>query len=210
MPLIVVLHYTGMESAQAALDRMCDPEAEVSAHYQINATGEVLRLVPEAMRAWHAGRGHWAGHGDVNDVSIGIELDNAGDHPFAAAQMAALDGLLADILARNGIAPARVIGHSDMAPDRKSDPGPRFDWRRLARRGLAVWPAPAASDAPAPDPDRLRADAVRFGYDPDLEDASLLWALRLHFRPGAEGPLCAADMAVAAALAAIDPGAASA
>jgi len=210
VPRVVVLHYTGMASAQAALDRMCDPEAEVSAHYQINATGEVLRLVPETHRAWHAGRGHWANLGDVNDHSIGIELDNAGTHPFAAAQMAALETLLADILGRQGIAPARVIGHSDMAPDRKCDPGPRFDWRRLARRGLAVWPAPDTADGPAPDAERFRQDAARFGYDPDLEDDLLLWALRLRFRPAAEGPLAAEDMAVAAALAAIDPDAASA
>ena len=192
-----------MASAKAALDRMCDPEAEVSAHYQINPSGEILRLVPDSERAWHAGLGHWAGIDDVNSHSIGIELQNAGDHPFAASQMSALEALLRDLLDRHGIPPARVIGHSDMAPDRKEDPGPRFDWRRLARRGLAVWPRPGRWRKP--DPARFRKAAVRFGYNPELEDDLLLWAVRLHFRPGAEGPLDRADMGLAAGLAKIDP-----
>lgn len=199
----MVLHFTGMGTAQAALDRMCDPESEVSAHYQINATGAVLRLVPESERAWHAGRGCWAGIDDVNSHSIGIELDNDGDHPFAAAQMAALEPLLAGILQRHGIPPCRVIGHSDMAPDRKCDPGPRFDWRRLARSGLAVWPRTGSGRRP--DPALFRKAVTRFGYDPDLDDDLLLWAVRLRFRAGAGGPLDRTDMALATALAKIDP-----
>jgi N-acetylmuramoyl-L-alanine amidase len=137
---MVVLHYTAMKTAQAALDRLCDPKAEVSAHYLISETGQVWQLVPEHKRAWHAGAGQWGDVSDVNSRSIGIELANPGDCPFPEPQMAALEVLLADVLARWGIPPKAVIGHSDMAPDRKQDPGHRFDWQRLARQGLSIWP----------------------------------------------------------------------
>lgn len=139
-PDMVVLHFTAMGSCADAMERLCDPQSEVSAHYLIGKDGQVWHLVPEDKRAWHAGRGQWGSVSDVNSRSIGIELDNLGDHPFPEPQMAALEALLADILTRWRIPPERVIGHSDMAPERKSDPGPRFDWQRLARQGLAVWP----------------------------------------------------------------------
>nr|MCU0803448.1 N-acetylmuramoyl-L-alanine amidase [Paracoccaceae bacterium] len=139
-PDLIVIHYTAMESCAAALARLCDPVAEVSAHYLIDVDGTVLALVPEDKRAWHAGAGSWAGRDDVNSRAIGIELANDGKAPFAHRQMLALEGVLAGAMRRWGIGPAGVIGHSDMAPDRKSDPGPRFDWRRLALKGLAVWP----------------------------------------------------------------------
>ena len=148
-PSLIVLHYTGMQSCQAAFDRLCDPSAEVSAHYLISETGRGHALVPEPMRAWHAGQGAWAGIDDINSHSIGIELANPGDAPFAAPQMLALERLLAEIIVRWSIAAHRVIGHSDMAPLRKRDPGPRFDWRRLARARLSVWPDDAAT-TPAP------------------------------------------------------------
>lgn len=137
-PWIVVLHYTAMESARAALDRLCDPAAEVSSHYLIAETGAVHSLVAEEMRAWHAGAGSWAGCEDVNSASIGIELDNDGSQPFAEAQMLALVELLKEITARWDIQPRNVIGHSDCAPGRKVDPGPMFDWARLAHLGLAL------------------------------------------------------------------------
>jgi N-acetylmuramoyl-L-alanine amidase len=137
---MVVIHYTAMESCAAALARLCDPAAEVSAHWLIAEDGRVMALVPEEMRAWHAGAGAWGGVGDVNSRSIGIELANDGAQPFGAPQMAALERLLAGIMARWQVRPERVIGHSDMAPERKRDPGPRFDWRALARAGLSVWP----------------------------------------------------------------------
>lgn len=145
-PDMVVLHYTAMPTAQAALDRLCDPATEVSAHYLIAEDGRIWQMVPEEQRAWHAGRGQWGAVTDVNSASIGIELANRGDHPFAEAQMAALETLLAGIMARWDIPPERVIGHSDMAPDRKQDPGRRFDWQRLARRGLSVWPQVQRAD----------------------------------------------------------------
>ena len=145
-PDMVVLHYTAMETAEAALARLCDPAAEVSAHYLVGVAGEIWQLVAESERAWHAGAGAWGGISDVNSHSIGIELANAGPlnglPPFAEAQMATLEALLDSILARWTIRPQRVIGHSDMAPGRKADPGPKFDWRRLALGGRAVWPGP--------------------------------------------------------------------
>lgn len=193
---MVVIHYTAMASTEAALQRLCDPLHEVSAHYLIGAQGTVWRMVPEAARAWHAGAGRWGDVTDVNSRSIGIELANDGRSPFAAAQMRALDRLLADILARHAIPPARVIGHSDMAAARKADPGPRFDWRRLALLGLSVWPYRGRA------PGDFRADAVRFGYDPELSDDLLLAAFRLRFRPWARGPLGPADAAAMADLAA--------
>jgi N-acetylmuramoyl-L-alanine amidase len=143
---MVVLHYTAMETTEAALDRLCEPAIEVSAHYLISETGEIWHMVDEDKRAWHAGAGQWGQVTDVNSHSIGIELSNLGDHPFPEAQMAALETLLAGILERWDIPPERVIGHSDMAPDRKKDPGPHFDWRRLALQGLAVWPSVTRAD----------------------------------------------------------------
>ena len=194
-PDLVVLHYTAMESEAAALERLSSPRARVSAHYLIGAGGRVTRIVPEDLRAWHAGAGRWAEVGDVNSRSVGIELDNDGASPFPEPQMEMLERLLRAVMARWGIPPERVIAHSDMAPERKGDPGVRFDWRRLARRGLSVWPRAGA--APAPD---FAAAARRFGY-PDLSEEVLLAAFRLRFRPGAEGPLDATDRALIADLA---------
>lgn len=188
-----------MKDCAAARDRLCDPAAEVSAHYLIAADGTLLQLVDEASRAWHAGAGEWRGRGDVNSRSIGVELDNPGGQPFAAPQMRVLERLLEDILGRWSLGPEAVIAHSDMAPGRKSDPGPRFDWQRLARAGLSVWPG---AEAP---PMAFREAALRFGY-PDVADEVLLSAFRLRFRPWAEGPLSPADASAAAALAfAVDP-----
>ncbi|WP_114966358.1 N-acetylmuramoyl-L-alanine amidase [Alkalilacustris brevis] len=207
-PDMAVLHYTGMSDCAEALARLCDPSAEVSAHYLITRDGTVYRLVDEDMRAWHAGAGAWGAVTDVNSRSIGVELDNCGASPFAEPQMAALEGLLAGVMQRWRIRPERVIGHADMAPERKSDPGPRFDWRRLARRGLAVWPAPspgpASETAPDPDPDAFVAALARFGY-PAAPLPALLAAFRARFRGGVQGPLDAQDMTLAAHLAARFP-----
>jgi len=188
-PDMVVLHHTAMTSAGAALDRLADPAAEVSAHWLIDEAGQVYRMVAEEARAWHAGAGAWGGVGDVNSHSIGIELANPGHHPYPEPQMAALDDLLAQTLARWTIPPARVIAHSDMAPDRKTDPGPRFDWRRLALRGLSVWPQdpPAALPALAePAVTAFEASARDFGYRCPPELA--LRAFRLRFRPWDPAP----------------------
>lgn len=199
-PSLIVLHYTAMPTAEAALARLCDPVCEVSAHYLIAEDGRVFALVDEAARAWHAGAGAWGAVTDVNSHSIGIELANPGDAPFAAPLMAALEPLLAGIMARHAIPPERVIAHSDCAPGRKSDPGPRFDWRRLARAGLSVWPEPMAADE-TPDMAAFLARLRAFGYSADVPPDVLLSAFRLRFAPGAGGRLRPEDMALAAALA---------
>jgi N-acetylmuramoyl-L-alanine amidase len=191
----VVIHYTAMASAAEARARLCDPAAEVSAHWLIDPAGGCELLVDETMRAWHAGAGAWGGVTDVNSRSIGIELQNSGDAPFPEAQMAALERLLASIMARWSIPPERVIGHSDMAPERKRDPGPRFDWRRLALEGLSVWPGPGGD--PAAD---FAASARAFGY-PDAPAGVLLSAIRLRFRPGVTGAETAEDRRVMSDLA---------
>nr|WP_299848932.1 N-acetylmuramoyl-L-alanine amidase [uncultured Roseovarius sp.] len=180
---MIVLHYTAMETAQAALERLCDPAAEVSAHYLIRENGYIWQLVPEDKRAWHAGAGQWGDVRDVNSRSIGIELANCGDHPFPEPQMAALEALVRDIMARWHITPERIIGHSDMALGRKIDPGPRFDWLRLARQGLSVWPQ---VDGCVGDFD---TDARFFGYAPASDADNLLNAFRMRFRPWAQGPM---------------------
>lgn len=190
-----------MASCEAALARLCDPESEVSAHYLIAASGSIHPLVPEDRRAWHAGAGAWGAVSDVNSRSIGIELDNPGDRPFPEAQMAALTGLLGSILQRWNIPPERVIAHSDMAPARKSDPGPRFDWRRLALAGLSVWHDHATKPrAGTPDAARFHRALDRIGYPPAADDQRLD-AFRLRFRPRASGPLGWADLAAAENLA---------
>ncbi|MEM1066746.1 MAG: N-acetylmuramoyl-L-alanine amidase [Pseudomonadota bacterium] len=195
---MVVLHYTAMASAAASLKRLCDPAAEVSAHFLIGEDGALCSLVAEEARAWHAGAGSWGAITDVNSASIGIELQNDGASPYPEAQMAALEGLLGDILARHGLPPEAVIAHSDLAPGRKSDPGPRFDWRRLARRGRAVWPI-------ARVPGDFLSDAKVFGYTADVDPDAILTAFRNRFRPGATGPCAAEDAALAADLAARFP-----
>jgi N-acetylmuramoyl-L-alanine amidase len=166
---MVVLHYTGMPSAAEAEERLCDPAAKVSAHYLIDEDGEVVRLVPEPKRAWHAGRSYWRGIGDVNSASIGIELANPGHEwgyrPFPRPQMEALLPLLASIVTRYGIIPANVVGHSDVAPARKTDPGELFDWALLARVGLAL-PKPKPRIRLIYDNDSAFYLALeRFGYD---------------------------------------------
>jgi len=198
LPDLVVIHYTAMADLAAARDRLCDPAAEVSAHYLIDTDGTVLALVPEEARAWHAGAGSWGGADDVNSRSIGIELANDGASPFAAAQMLVLERVLADVMARWNVRPQRVIGHSDMAPDRKGDPGVRFDWRRLARSGLSVWPETAPVEAF--DAAAFVQAARAFGY-PQAMPEVLLAAVRLRFRPWASGPGDATDLAIVSDLA---------
>ncbi|GAB5469147.1 MAG: N-acetylmuramoyl-L-alanine amidase [Rhodospirillales bacterium] len=186
---LVVLHYTGMVSAQAALERLCDPSAEVSAHYLIEEDGRLWRLVAEERRAWHAGRGFWAGEHDVNARSIGIELVNPGlefgYRPFPAAQIRRLLGLLEDIVRRRVIAPKRVIGHSDLAPSRKEDPGALFPWPRLAERGLACHPPPLAPlSLDGLSWERVAGWLGAFGYGfLQEEPTAVVRAVQRRFRP---------------------------
>jgi N-acetylmuramoyl-L-alanine amidase len=178
---LIVLHYTGMESGPAALDRMRDPGTQVSAHYMVEEDGRVFRLVPEDRRAWHAGVSEWDGETDVNGISVGIEIVNGG-HDFGlpdypADQIAAVVSLTKEIMARHAIAPHRVVGHSDVAPGRKQDPGEKFPWPRLAAAGCGIFPqAPApAGDAPA----QLRA----IGYGFSAGEQAVIEAFQRHYRP---------------------------
>lgn len=197
-PDLIVLHYTAMATAQDALERLCDPEYEVSAHYLIHRSGQLYQMVDEDQRAWHAGAGEWRGKEDVNSRSIGIEIDNTGRAPFSEPQLNTLETLLPEIMQRWSIAPDGIIGHSDMAPERKADPGPRFPWERLARQGLAIWPNAASRAVDEAEFLRLAAD---FGYGADLPIKTVLTALRHRFRPWATGPLDARDMGIIADLA---------
>jgi N-acetylmuramoyl-L-alanine amidase len=195
---LVVIHYTAMQGADAAIKVLRAPARQVSAHYVIAAQGDITQLVHETNRAWHAGAGQWHNITDVNSHSIGIELDNSGFAPFAAPLMDALEQLLADIMGRHTIPPQNVIGHSDLAPTRKIDPGPRFDWRRLARRGLSVWPKCTAPTNI--DPAVFYDHATQFGYAP-LPLGVILQTMRARFRPWAKGPLDGWDCAIMADLA---------
>jgi N-acetylmuramoyl-L-alanine amidase len=218
---MLVLHYTGMETGDGALARMCDPAAKVSAHYMIEEDGRVFRLVPEDRRAWHAGVSCWRGHRDINARSIGIELVNPGHEfgyrDFPTAQIEALIHLARGILDRHPIPPRNVVGHSDVAPARKTDPGERFPWRRLAEAGIGLWPARVRPPATAESFDPGDAggaiaaaqDALRlFGYAIEatgiLDAATLpvVIAFQRHFRPRRmDGVLDTETMALAAAVA---------
>ncbi|MBP2276493.1 MULTISPECIES: N-acetylmuramoyl-L-alanine amidase [Sphingomonas] len=183
---MIVLHYTGMQTAQAAIDRLRDPDAKVSAHYLIAEDGTILRMVDEEKRAWHAGKSRWRGIEDVNSASIGIEIVNPGHEfgyrPFLEEQIDALIPLVADITARHGITRGNVVGHSDIAPTRKQDPGELFPWNRLAKLRLAL-PRPTKNLM-----DPLWSDAgflialERFGYDVSDKLAAIV-AFQRRFRP---------------------------
>jgi N-acetylmuramoyl-L-alanine amidase len=144
---ILLLHYTGMTSTAVAIERLCDPSAKVSSHYVVDEHGKTLQLVPEKRRAWHAGLSSWEGVNDINSRSIGIEIANPGHsygYPdFPEVQIAAVVALCRDIVKRHHIKPHHVLGHSDVAPQRKSDPGEKFPWERLYRAGVGAWVAPA-------------------------------------------------------------------
>jgi N-acetylmuramoyl-L-alanine amidase len=166
---MLVLHYTGMTSAEAALARLCDPDAKVSAHYVIAENGSIWRLVPEFRRAFHAGRSCWESEGDLNAVSVGIEIVNPGHEwgyrPFPEAQMVSVERLCLELICRHRIPRHRVVGHSDIAPDRKADPGELFDWPRLAHAGIGIWP-PIKPPAPGFAIDGLQSliDLTAIGY----------------------------------------------
>ncbi len=184
---ILMLHYTGMVSATAALARLCDVAAKVSAHYCIDEDGTLYRLVPETKRAWHAGAATWAGAEDINARSIGIELVNPGHEfgyrPFPGAQMETLIDLAGEILARHPIPPQRVLGHSDVAPLRKEDPGELFDWARLAAAGIGLWPGETEPREP-PNAAETKRQLAAFGYGYlDDDPAAVITAFQRHFRP---------------------------
>jgi N-acetylmuramoyl-L-alanine amidase len=186
---MLVLHYTGMKTAEEALARLCDPAAKVSAHYTIDRDGGVYAHVPEERRAWHAGVSYWAGERNVNARSIGIELVNPGHEfgyvPFADVQIASLIDLSHGILARHPIPAQRVVAHSDIAPARKEDPGELFPWKHLADYGIGHWP-----DLPSglrfTDVVDPTADLTRYGYglspNMDVSLEAVITAFQRHFR----------------------------
>jgi N-acetylmuramoyl-L-alanine amidase len=180
---MLVLHYTGMTSGEAALARLCDPAAKVSAHYTIDEDGTIYAMVPEAQRAWHAGLSFWAGARDINARSIGIELVNPGHEfgyrPFPAAQIGALAVLCRRILERHCIPAWRVLGHSDVAPARKDDPGELFPWAELAAAGIGFWAAPGDDPGEA----AMASLLARYGYDPEVPLEKTVTAFQRHFRP---------------------------
>lgn len=211
-PDMLVLHYTGVHSGAAAawvnepgacaLAWLCNPQAQVSAHYLVDLNGEIVQLVPEAKRAWHAGVSDWAGESDLNSASIGVEIVNLGHDyglpDFPPAQIDAVIALCQDILRRNLIAPERVLAHSDIAPDRKADPGEKFPWNQLYEKGIGCWvrPAPLHETGPRLVPgDRgeavaaLRRDLAAHGYGLPVTDEydnlcqAVVLAFQRHFRP---------------------------
>jgi N-acetylmuramoyl-L-alanine amidase len=197
---MLVLHYTGMRSAAAALGRLCDPAARVSAHYVVEEDGAVWRLVPEMRRAFHAGLSCWEGERDLNFVSIGVEIVNPGHEwgyrPFVEPQMEAVEWLCRDILSRHPIPAHRVVGHSDIAPDRKTDPGELFDWPRLARAGIGIWPEPCGQTSDRPvDRARAIADLTAIGYCVAEAEAAAVAAFQRRFRPARVGGVIDAETA---------------
>ncbi len=200
-PDMLILHYTGMPSAQAALDWLCTEESQVSSHYFVDEAGAVTQLLPESARGWHAGQSCWKGETDINSASIGIEIANpgheAGSPPFEEAQIKSVIALCRDIIERNGIAAERVLAHSDIAPMRKQDPGERFPWGLLHQEGIGHWgdPLPVGGgrffqegDAGQPV-EALQTMLALYGYALQVdgiynaETAAAVRAFQRHFRP---------------------------
>jgi N-acetylmuramoyl-L-alanine amidase len=200
-PDLIVLHYTGMTTGEGALERLRDPAAKVSSHYLVEEDGRIFTLVPEARRAWHAGLSFWKGERDINGLSIGIEIVNPGHEfgyrPFPAAQISAVIGLLGDIRSRWSVEDSRILGHSDVAPDRKDDPGELFPWKTLAEAGHGLWVEPPAAPGAALAPGEesagvfaLQAGLTRLGYDCapsgvyDDHTSVVVRAFQRHWRQG--------------------------
>jgi len=198
---MIVLHYTGMQSAEGAIERLCDTASQVSSHYLIDEQGRITRMVPDEKRAWHAGVSNWMGKSDLNNCSIGIEIANGGHDfgqpPYPQMQILALIGLCRDLMARHGIPSKRVLGHSDIAPARKEDPGEWFPWDVLASAGIGQWvePAPIEDGPELAEGDRgdtvaeLQFRLASFGYGLevlgvyDVQTKAVVAAFQRHFRP---------------------------
>ncbi len=206
-PYILLLHYTGMETMQAAKDRLSDPKSKVSAHYLIDIDGSVFNLVPEDKRAWHAGVSYWDHATDINSLSIGVELVNRGHefgyHDFPDAQMQSLLELSCGIMSRHDI--THVLGHSDVAPERKSDPGELFNWKWLADHGVGIYPNPNEQDIEqakiiARNDYEVEKLFVAFGYNPMAAYIDTVMAFHRHFYPEifdvrGEGQICKESVA---------------
>lgn len=188
-PSLIILHYTGMETAIAAVERLCDPASEVSAHYTVDEDGAIYQHVYEDKRAWHAGFSSWQGETDINSHSIGIELVNPGHEwgyrPFTGHQMRSLTDLCKDIMARHDIAPENVLAHSDVAPARKEDPGEYFPWHDFARHGVGVWPDPSDEDAIKSSTMHIERALHDYGYDQRVKLRDKITAFQRHYVPEA-------------------------
>jgi N-acetylmuramoyl-L-alanine amidase len=193
---MLVLHYTGMKSAAAAIDKLIDPQAKVSAHYVVDEQGVVFQLVPESERAWHAGKSYWRGNTNINQRSIGIEIVNPGHEfgyrPFPEIQMQRVIALCKDILARHDIPAHNVVGHSDVAPTRKQDPGELFDWEWLAEEGIGLGVTKnepvgesalsvSGANSPCDFQQKIKGQLKQFGYDTTDLNAAIITFQR-HFR----------------------------
>ncbi len=183
-PSLLILHYTGMKTSCAALERLCDPKSEVSAHYLVCEEGSIVQMVAEDKRAWHAGKSYWRGIEDVNSHSIGVEIVNKGHEfgyeEFPEVQIETVIRLCQKIMQRHDIKPENVLGHSDIAPARKQDPGELFPWQKLAEKGVGVWPEPVAEGARE---EGFKALLVEYGYDPSVDLETLTEAFHRHFYP---------------------------
>jgi N-acetylmuramoyl-L-alanine amidase len=191
-PSLIILHYTGMQTAQEALKRLCDKVAQVSSHYFIDEDGETIQLVSDKKRAWHAGQSSWRGEADINSHSIGIELVNPGHEfgyrEFPPPQIEALRVLCQKLMKKHKILPADVLGHSDVAPMRKTDPGELFPWQALATEGIGIWPQPLGPDREEAqeiyrDIIKLHEKLITYGYDSAAGYAETLAAFHRHFYP---------------------------
>jgi len=197
---MLVLHYTGMDSSDAALDWLTREESKVSCHYLVDEDGRIAQMVRESERAWHTGQSLWAGETDLNSCSIGVEIHNPGHdidyRDFREAQIQGVEALCRDILGRHPIRPERVVAHSDIAPGRKRDPGEKFDWARLARAGVGIWVAPTqlgedqalGPGDEGPEVLQLQRDLSAFGYGVELTSTygtgleKVVEAFQRHFR----------------------------
>lgn len=204
-PYIILLHYTGMQSAQAAIDRLTDPKSKVSAHYLVDENAGIFNMVDEQKRAWHAGLSYWKGENDINSVSIGIEIVNPGHEfgycKFPEEQICAVCSLCKEICSRNDI--NYILGHSDVAPQRKKDPGELFDWKYLYEHGVGDWPFNSLEyheKAKKIMVDNLETRKLfdDLGYNPQDNYADIITAFQRHYypetfqkdHPGIPGNLC--------------------
>jgi len=191
-PSMLLLHYTGMKTGSEAIERLCDPGSKVSAHYVVEEDGRVFQLVSDDKRAWHAGVSYWAGESDINSASIGVEIVNPGHEfgyrDFPDAQIESVIKLCGQIIEKYNISSGKVMGHSDVAPGRKTDPGELFPWERLAQSGIGLWPEVWDMDVQAA-PDLLESDdsyhalLCEFGYSPAEDFDVVLEAYHRHFCP---------------------------
>lgn len=191
-PNMIVLHYTGMKTAEEALERLCDTKSEVSAHYVIDEKGKSHQLVEDDKRAWHAGKSYWGGETDINSASIGIEIVNPGHEfgyeDFKSAQIKALIKLCQSLIIKYSIPPTRILGHSDVAPDRKYDPGHLFPWQELAALDIGIWPVPMEMDYQAAEDMILNQSGFlellyTLGYSPQASSEGAIVAFHRRYYP---------------------------